>query len=44
MYSNVPRVSKPGYSGTGNRLPVASSHSDDGPGMIRMPCIGQIGS
>ena len=42
--SSVPSVSKPGYSGGGSRLPTASSHSDDGPGMIRMPCSGQIGS
>ena len=44
MCSSVPSVSKPGKSGTGSRLPVASSHSDDGPGRMRMPCIGQIGS
>ena len=44
MCSSVPSVSKPGNSGTGRRCPVASSHSDDGPGRIRMPCIGQIGS
>ena len=30
--------------GTGSRLPAPSSHSGDGPGMIRMPCNGQIGS
>ena len=44
MCSSVPSVSKPGNSGTGRRCPVASSHSDDGPGRMRMPCIGQIGS
>ena len=44
MCSSVPSVSKPGNSGTGRRLPVASSHRDEGPGRIRMPCIGQIGS
>ena len=38
--SSVPRVSKPGNSGTGSRLPVASSQSDDGPGRIRMPWFG----
>src|SRR3712207_8297811 len=27
-----------GNSGTGSRAPVASSHSDEGPGRIRMPC------
>jgi hypothetical protein len=33
-----------GYSGTGRRRPVASSHGDDGPGRMRMPWPGQIGS
>ena len=41
---SVPNESKPGKFGTGRRLPVASSHSDDGPGMIRMAWLGQIGS
>jgi hypothetical protein len=27
----------------GRRLPVASSHSDDGPGRIRMPWRAQMG-
>ena len=40
---NVPRVSKPGKHGAGNRRPRASNHSDDGPGRIRMPCRAQIG-
>ncbi len=41
----VPSVSKPGKYGAGSRLPVASSHSDDGPGMIRIAVVsGQIGS
>ena len=44
MWASVPSVSKPGNSGTGRRVPVASSHSDDGPGRMRMPCAGQIGS
>ena len=44
MCSSVPSVSKPGKSGTGRRRPSASNHSDDGPGRIRMPCIGQTGS
>ena len=33
-----------GTAAPGSRRPVASSHSDDGPGRIRMPCPGQIGS
>ena len=37
MCSSVPRLSKPGYSGGGSRLPVGSSQSDDGPGRMRMP-------
>ncbi len=44
MCSSVPRVSKPGNSGTGSRLPRASSHTDDGPGRMRMPWLVQIGS
>ena len=28
----------------GSRLPVASSHSGEGPGRMRMPCRAQIGS
>jgi hypothetical protein len=32
-----------GVHGTGRRAPVASSHTDDGPGRIRMPWFGQIG-
>ena len=40
MYSSVPRVSKPGNSGGGRRLPVASNHSEDGPGRMRMPWRG----
>ena len=44
MCASVPSVSKPGNSGAGSRRPVASSHSDDGPGRMRMPCPGQIGS
>ena len=44
MCSSVPSVSKPGKSGGGSRRPVASSHSDEGPGRIRIPCRGQIGS
>ena len=43
MCSRVPSVSKPGKSGTGSRLPRASSQSEDGPGRIRMPCRSQIG-
>ena len=43
MCSSVPSVSNPGNSGTGRRLPVASSHSDDGPGMTRIPWFVQIG-
>ena len=34
----------PGSAGPGRRRPRASNHSDDGPGRIRMPCRGQIGS
>ena len=44
MCASVPSVSKPGNSGGGSRRPVASSHSEDGPGMIRMPWWVQIGS
>jgi hypothetical protein len=33
-----------GNSGTGNRLPRASSHSGDGPLKIRMPWPLQIGA
>ena len=44
MWSSVPRVSKPGNSGAGSRRPGASSHSEDGPGRIRMPWFAQIGS
>ena len=44
MCSSVPSVSKPGNSGTGSRRPSASNQSDDGPGRIRMPCIGQTGA
>ena len=36
--------SKPGNSGTGNRLPLASSHSGEGPLRIRMPWRLQIGA
>ena len=36
-WASVPSVSKPGNSGTGRRLPVASSQIDEGPGRIRMP-------
>jgi hypothetical protein len=43
-WASVPRVSKPGNSGGGSRRPVASSHSDDGPGMIRIPWRVPIGS
>ncbi len=39
-----PSASKPGNSGAGNRRPRASSHSDDGPGRIRMPWWLQIGA
>lgn len=42
--ASVPSVSKPGKSGTGRRAPVASSQIDDGPGRMRMPWPGQIGS
>ena len=41
---SVPSVSCPGIPGTGNRRPSASNHIDDGPGRIRMPWSGQIGS
>ncbi len=41
---SVPRVSKPGRYGAGKRSPVADSHSDDGPGRIRMPWFSQIGA
>ena len=41
---SVPSVSKPGSPGSGRRVPEPSSHSDDGPGRIRIPCSGQIGS
>ena len=44
MCASVPSVSKPGKSGTGSRRPVASSHSGDGPGRIRMPWRLQIGA
>ncbi len=44
MCASVPSVSKPGNSGTGSRVPVASSHSEDGPGRMRMPWSGQIGA
>ena len=44
MCASVPSVSKPGNSGGGSRWPRASSHSDDGPGMMRMPWRVQIGS
>ena len=43
MWASVPSVSKPGNSGTGSRRPRASSHSEDGPGRMRMPCRDQIG-
>ena len=43
MWASVPSVSKPGYSGPGSRRPRASNHSDEGPGMIRVACRGQIG-
>ena len=43
-WRSVPSVSKPGYSGPGSRRPNASNHSEEGPGMIRIECIGQIGS
>ena len=43
MCASVPRVSNPGNSGTGSRAPVASSHSDDGPGRMRMPCCAHTG-
>jgi hypothetical protein len=43
MWASVPRVSKPGNSGTGRRFPVASSHSEEGPGRIRMPCRAHTG-
>ena len=43
MAASVPSVSNPGKSGTGNRWPRASNHSDDGPGKIRMPCRAHIG-
>ena len=41
--SSVPSVSKPGNSGTGRRRPVASSHSGEGPGRMRIPWRVQIG-
>ena len=37
MCRSAPSASKPGNSGAGSRRPRASSHSDDGPGRIRMP-------
>ncbi len=37
MCASAPSESKPGKSGTGNRLPCASSQSGDGPLRIRMP-------
>ena len=40
----VPSESKPGRYGAGNRSPVAESHTDDGPGRMRMPWFSQIGS
>ena len=42
-WRSAPSASKPGNSGAGKRLPRASSHSDDGPGRIRMPWWLQIG-
>ena len=42
MYSSVPSVSKPGKSGGGKRLPVASSQTEEGPGMIRIPWRDQM--
>ncbi len=44
MAPSVPRVSKPGKFGAGNRWPRASNHIDEGPGKILMPCRAQIGS
>ena len=43
-WASVPRVSKPGKSGAGNRRPTASNHIDEGPGRMRMPWPGQTGS
>ena len=44
MCASVPSVSKPGNSGAGSRRPIASNHSDEGPGMMRIPWLVQIGS
>ncbi len=43
-WASVPRVSKPGKSGGGSRLPSASNHIELGPGRMRMACCGQTGS
>jgi hypothetical protein len=43
MRARVPSVSNPGNSGTGSRLPVASSHSEEGAGRMRIPWWGRIG-
>ena len=43
MWASVATVSKPGNSGAGRRLPVASNHIDDGAGRIRIPWFSQIG-
>ena len=37
-------VWKPGNRGTGMRSPLPSSHSVDGPGMMRIACEGQTGA
>src|SRR5216683_945121 len=42
MYCSWPRVSEPGNSGEGSRVPDASNHIDDGPGRMRMPWRDQI--
>ncbi len=44
MWASVATVSKPGNSGAGRRLPVASNHIEDGAGRIRMPWFSHTGS
>ena len=44
MRLRVESVSKPGRQGASIRSPCASNHMDEGPGRMRMPWFGQIGS
>ena len=44
MWATLAKLSPPGMIVEGRRLPSASIHSEDGPGMMRMPCMGQTES